>query len=354
MPRVCATMPLHYALAATSEQYRTNRRQIEAFTTTLRRARAARRTQKARVPVVVHVIHHTDEENVSDAQIASQLAVLNADFRKLNEDVTKVPAPFQPLVADALIEFALAVRDPAGQPTPGVTRTRTSVSVFRPDGMDPNRQILELDGKIKFTSGGGANAWPRDRYLNLWVCNMGMDPLGYAQFPGGPSETDGVVIDFKCFGATGTATPPFGLGRTATHEIGHWLNLLHIWGDDSGGCDGSDGVEDTPNQAGPSRDVPSFPQFSCGNQPHGNMFMNYMDYTDDAGMYMFTADQVERMTATLNGPRASVPASDALTPVSRIAEVKLPDFVAFLASPPTMAVEHGDRPKRVFDGVGWV
>jgi Pregnancy-associated plasma protein-A len=354
MPRTCATMTLHHALANTSEMYQINRRQIEAFTTTLRRARAARRAQVVRVPVVVHVLHHGNAENISDAQIRSQIDALNHDYRRLNADVTKVPTPFGPLAADSMIEFGLAVKDPQGYATSGITRTYTPLAVFRPDTSDPERQILELDAKIKTVAGGGATGWPRDRYLNIWVCNMDQNPLGYAQFPGGPSETDGVVIDVKCFGVGGSAEPPFDLGRTATHQVGHWLNLLHIWGDDDQGCSGSDSVEDTPNQAGANVGVPTFPRISCGNAPHGDMFMNFMDYTDDSGMQMFTVGQVERMNATLHGPRSSVVASDALTPSHRIAQVHLPEFSAFLAGPPVSAREEGELAKRVFDGVHWV
>lgn len=214
MPRTCATMTLHNELAQTDEVYRTNRREIEALTTGRRRARAARRSEVVKIPVVVHVLFNTPQENVSEAQIKSQLAVLNRDFRKANTDVALVPPPFKPFVADAMIEFALAVRDPDGQPTSGVTRTPTNVGVF-------GGSIAALDRRIKFGAGGGKDAWPRDLYLNLWVCDLGPQLLGYAQFPGGPAETDGVVINYTAFGDTGTATGPFDLGRTATHEVGH-------------------------------------------------------------------------------------------------------------------------------------
>jgi hypothetical protein len=354
VPRTCVTMTLHNELVQASEMYRTNRRNIEAFNTALRRARAARRTEVVRIPVVVHVLHHDPAQNVSDAQIQSQIAVLNKDFRKLNQDLVKVPEPFRPFIGDAMIEFGLAIRDPGGQPTNGITRTQTSRLVFQPDTADPNRQIIELDRKIKTVAGGGAAAWPANRYLNIWVCNMGRDPLGYAQFPGGAAETDGVVIDFKAFGLGGTAEAPFDLGRTATHEIGHWFNLLHIWGDDGLECSGSDSVEDTPNQGRSSRDIPVFPQISCNNGPHGDMFMNFMDYTDDAGMQMFTAGQIERMTATLNGPRASMLSSNGLTPPDQIAAVRFPEFVAFLASPRLLPEEVGARVTKAFDGVSWV
>lgn len=354
MPRTCATMTLHYALANTSETYRNNRREIESFTTTMRRARAARRTKVARIPVVVHVLHHSDAQNPSDEQIKRQIAVLNREFRKANEDLAKVPSEFAPFIADAMIEFELAVRDPGGQLTSGIMRRQTPIAVFKSDSTDPDHQILELDAKIKKGAGGGTAAWPRDRYLNLWVCNMNRDPLGYAQFPGGASETDGVVIDVKAFGVGGTAEAPFNLGRTATHEIGHWFNLLHIWGDDGQSCSGSDSVEDTPNQAGPNSDVPTFRHKSCGNGPSGDMFMDFMDYTDDAGMQMFTIGQVERMGAALNGPRAAVAASDALTPPEQVAAVDLPSFAAFLSGPSSMMAEQGEQAKRHFDGVRWV
>ena len=129
------------------------------------------------------------------------------------------------------------------------------------------------------------------------MCQLGGGLLGYAQFPGGPAATDGVVILHTAFGTTGTAAAPFNLGRTATHEIGHWLNLRHIWGDDGNGCTGDDFVADTPNAAGPNTGMPAFPHVTCGNGPNGDLFMNYMDYTDDAGMFMFTNGQVTRMQA---------------------------------------------------------
>ena len=158
--------------------------------------------------------------------------------------------------------------------------------------------------RVKFAASGGAEAWPADRYLNIWVCHLN-DLLGYAQFPGGPPQTDGVVIDYRAFGTVGTATAPFNLGRTATHEVGHWLNLFHIWGDDGGGCGGTDQVDDTPNQGGPNTGSPSFPHITCGNAPNGDMFINFMDYVDDRTMVMFTIGQVERMHAALDEARSS-------------------------------------------------
>ncbi len=138
------------------------------------------------------------------------------------------------------------------------------------------------------------------------MCQLTGGLLGYAQFPGGPAATDGVVALHSAFGTTGTAAAPFNLGRTTTHEVGHWLNLRHIWGDDGNGCSGSDFVADTPNQGGPNYGTPTFPRVSCDNGPNGDMFMNYMDYVDDAAMVMFSTGQVTRMQATLDGLRSTI------------------------------------------------
>jgi hypothetical protein len=222
------------------------------------------------------------------------LEVLNRDFRMTNPDVASLPAVFQPLAADARIEFELATTDPQGNATDGITRTQTTATGF-PD-----------DDTVKSTASGGADAWPADKYLNVWVCQLTNNLLGYAQFPGGPAETDGVVILHTAFGNSGTAAAPFDLGRTTTHEIGHWLNLRHIWGDDGTGCNGDDFVSDTPNQAGSNGGTPTFPHVTCNNGPNGDLFMNYMDYTDDVAMFMFTGGQVARMQACLDTDRSSI------------------------------------------------
>ena len=210
---------------------------------------------------------------------------------------------------------------------------------------------------IKF-DGFGKSAWPRDSYLNLWTCNLGGGLLGYAQFPGGPAATDGVVIGNRFFGSTGLARAPFNLGRTGVHEVGHWLNLLHIWGDDNGGCNRSDAVDDTPNQAGPnfsSVRIGNFPHLSCNNGPNGDMFMNYMDYVDDDTMFMFTAGQLRRMNTTLSGPRSSLANSAGLTPVETplVAGAQPLALTAALARMP-VSDERGDHATQEFDGVTWV
>ena len=157
---------------------------------------------------------------------------------------------------------------------------------------------MEMDN-VKFSNLGGNNAWNTRRYLNIWVCNLGDDLLGYAQFPfefQTKPNTDGVVIHYKHFGRDGSAESPYDKGRTATHEVGHWLDLRHIWGDDGGSCSGTDNIADTPNQGGYNEGCPSFPKTDhCTNTSPGVMFMNYMDYTYDACMNLFTKGQVERM-----------------------------------------------------------
>lgn len=303
--RTCGAAEVHHRLLQTIPAYADNRRAIESHTMSwgLMRKSMPAPIKIITIPVVVHVVYSTPEQNISDAQVNNQLVVLNDDYRKRNADIGLIPAPFQPLAADLHIEFKLACRDPKGDKTDGITRTKTNVTSF------------SSDDRVKSNSTGGIDAWPSDKYLNLWVCQLGGGLLGYAQFPGGPPTTDGVVITHTGFGTLGTAAAPFNKGRTGTHEIGHWLDLYHIWGDDQSlpdPCSGSDNVADTPNQESMNFGCPTFPHITCNNHPNGDMFMNYMDYTDDACMYMFTKGQGVRTEATLNGPRVGIITSDGL------------------------------------------
>jgi hypothetical protein len=300
--RTCGTMDVHRRLLSTVPEYARARAAIENVALAHQRGeRVAERPGVTRIPVVVHVVWNTPQQNISDAQITSQIDVLNRDFRRTNPDVASTPAPFLPLAADARIEFFMANVDPNGAPTAGIQRRQTALTSFTDDDA------------MKSNATGGVDAWPADRYLNIWVVprltSAIGDLLGYAQFPGGPAATDGVVILHSAFGTVGTAAAPFNLGRTATHEIGHWLNLNHIWGDDGSGCSGTDNVGDTPNQGGANTGTPTFPRLSCNNGPNGDMFMNYMDYVDDAAMFMFSAGQVARVQACLDVARATIGAS---------------------------------------------
>ena len=301
--RTCASHDVHLSMLQTDPQYAANRDAIEKQTERFVAQDKSLRAVKT-IPVVFHIVYRTATENISDAQILSQLTILNNDFRKLNADWLNTPLAFQGTAADCEIQFCLAQQDPNGNPTTGINRVLTSVTSF------------SSNNAVKYTAQGGTNAWDRNRYLNIWVCNLGGGLLGYAQFPGGAAATDGVVINYNATGNMGTAAAPYNKGRTATHEVGHWLNLFHIWGDDGTGCNGSDQVNDTPNQGGSNYGCPVFPKVSCTNGPNGDMFMNYMDYTDDACMYMFTTGQKARMDALFaaGGSRASLLTSNGCTP----------------------------------------
>jgi hypothetical protein len=258
------------------------------------------------IPVVVHVVYRTAAQNISDAQVQSQIDVLNADFRKLNTDASLTPSAFSGLVTDSEVNFCLAKRDPSGNSTNGILHYSTSRTT-----------AFGTNDAVKIPSQGGIAPWNASKYLNIWVCDIGGGILGYAQFPGGSASTDGVVLDYRYTGKNGSSIAPFNLGRTATHEVGHWLNLRHIWGDAN--C-GTDQVSDTPTQQTSNGGCPSFPHVTCSNGPNGDMFMNYMDYTNDACMYMFSTGQKTRMQAVLSagGARASLATSDGCTPSSTV------------------------------------
>jgi len=239
------------------------------------------------IPVVVHVIYQTDLQNISDAQILSQIQVLNDDFRRLNSDANNTWSQ----AADTQIEFCLATVDPNSDTTTGITRKFN------------DRSSWGTRDAMKYSSNGGVDAWPANDYLNMWVCNIGNGVLGYAQFPGsGSTATDGVVMSPQYFGTTGIAQAPFNGGRTTTHEVGHWFNLRHIWGD--GGCSVDDFVSDTPASDAANFDCATG-HVSCGTI---DMVENYMDYSDDACMNLFTQGQKDRIRALFeaDGYRESI------------------------------------------------
>jgi len=232
------------------------------------------------IPVYVNVLYNTSEQNISDAQIKSQIDVLNADFTAANKDLSLTPDLFKSTTSNLNIKFTL-------------------VNVIRKYSTKPRWGTTDA---MKSSQKGGIDPTNPETSLNIWVCNIGGGILGYAQFPGGSLSTDGIVVGPQYFGNTGYVAAPFDKGRTATHEIGHWLNLRHIWGD--GGCGVDDFVADTPGSDSPNYGCPTFPTVKCNNT---NMTMNYMDYTDDACMYMFTQGQKDRSRAIFaeGGPRSS-------------------------------------------------
>lgn len=269
------------------------------------------------IPVVVHVLYNNSKENISDEQIQSQIDALNLDFQHKNADSLKTSHAFYKFTSNTEIEFCLASTDPDGKTTTGITRTKTDSLKFFGVGSE------------KFSSLGGIDNWDPKKYLNIWVCHFDDDAelLGYASFPTDLEdypEEDGVVIDYRAFGTIGTAgTDGFednDGGRTATHEVGHWLYLEHIWGDDD--C-GDDRVSDTPPQEMDNGGCPTFPHNannSCGSNANGEMFMNYMDYVDDHCMVMFTKGQKARMRDAIESWRADLLNSPACSQGSYLPE----------------------------------
>jgi hypothetical protein len=255
------------------------------------------------IPVVVHVMYGSNIENISDLQIVTQINMLNLDFNKSNSELDKTPTQFKPLIADCKIQFKLAARDPNGQPTSGILRySRTA-------------RNWGTNNDVKTPQKGGVAPWNPQKYLNIWVCNVGDGILGYASFPGCAAALDGIVVDNTAFGTTGTARFPYNKGRTCVHEIGHWLGLLHIWGDRE--C-GDDLIADTPMQKFAHTGEIGTPQYSdCTGLIQMDMTMNFMEYVNDASMWLFTEGQKTRMRNILTNPavRGSLTHSDGATPV---------------------------------------
>jgi len=292
--RQCGAMIAQNRLLELDPGIRERQLALENATRARRQSGVVVRRGLLTISVIVHVVFQTDEHNISDGQIQSQIDVLNQDFRATNPDISKLPAVWRPLATDAQLEFSLD----------NVTRTQTDQGFFT------------TDDSVKFSNSGGHDVITPDTHLNIWVVGdlrngrLGNTILGYAQFPGGPPATDGVVVLQSAFGTEGAAAAPFNLGRTTTHEIGHYLNLHHIWGDSLvPNCSDDDFIDDTPIQLGPNfngPNRPNFPSISCGNGPNGDLFMNYMDYVDDDTMFMFTSQQVLRMRTALTEQRLNL------------------------------------------------
>jgi hypothetical protein len=301
-PRACASYYWDSLQRANNPIYLQSRSNFEKnLQTYLERAKKTSNKEIYRIPIAVHVIHNnsndviggTSNSNISENQILSQIEVLNEDFRRKNKDTIKTSPNFTSIAADTHIEFCLASISPNGQFTNGITRHYSNELPFN---------HTSDNDKIK-----AFGYWPADQYLNIWITELSNDIIGYATFPSDvnldglntyytPLKNDGVVIDFRVFGRkTGTANQPgYDLGRTTTHEVGHWLGLFHIWGDQKN-CSATDFCADTPNQHSPSTGCP-IDAFSCTSE---DITENYMDYSSDRCMNIFTLDQTERMRSAI-------------------------------------------------------
>jgi hypothetical protein len=274
LQRKCATTEVLERQLSENPEIAIKMNQIEVFTKNTSHHENRLVNGSIEVPVVVNLLYRTNSENISDAQIQSQIDVLNEDFNAQNSDYNQVPSLFSDVKADVGITFVLET----------VNRKKTK------------KRSWGTRDAMKNGKRGGIYATSPETKLNFWVCTIGSGILGYAQFPGGSPATDGIVVDSRFVGVTSDngSSYPYNLGRTTTHEVGHWLNLRHIWGDST--C-GNDFAEDTPLHNTANYGDPTFPHYSsCTGNPV-EMTMNYMDYTDDRGMYMFSNDQKARIEA---------------------------------------------------------
>jgi hypothetical protein len=282
-------------------------RQATLFTAVEQKLKNKSSEKTLAAPVVIPIVFHIVMKNptlVSDAQVNAQLDTINKDYGGLNGDSIRIPSYFKSLFGKSGISFCLAKRTPTGEPTSGIVRFTTTKDNFS-----------NSDGEsVKHSSLGGVDAWDASKYLNIWICDLSGDLLGYGTFPGSSSLNEqGVVIDFGCI--PGGSLSGFNKGKTLTHEIGHYFNLYHTWGDDDGSCSGTDYIADTPNQANSTAGCPNGLQVdACSPALPGFMYQNYMDYTGDDCLVMFTKDQVEVMEAALAFDRASLLVSDGCLP----------------------------------------
>lgn len=278
------------------------------------------------IPVVIHVVYNTPEQNLPDSVLLNQIEILNQDYNRENPDTVDLRSEFLPIAGDPQIKFQLAQIDENGMPTTGITRTSTGTTSFGSLAvLGGSFADLEM---VKSTVDGGHDPWDQSRYMNIWICNMAIDffgqqipailgyatpPPGLPNWPGGSTNglSDGVVLQFQAVGSNNPNPLDTGggiidvEGRTATHEVGHYLGLRHIWGD--GDCTEEDGVDDTPNADAESQQDCDPSKNTCTDNIIGmdlpDMIENYMDYSAETCQNSFTQGQADLMHGVLDGPR---------------------------------------------------
>lgn len=290
--------------ATLRERFEQKRIQFSKVASTRRLTGSGNRIATVYISVVFHIVL-PNPNIITDAQIQAQLDTLNKDFFGANGDSVKIPSYFKPLFGKSGIQFCLAQRNPDGDATNGIDRVFT------------NQASFSIDDGVKHDYAGGVASWNTDKYYNIWVCLMSNSILGYATFPDDPTTANGdqgVVIDYRSL--PGGAFTAYNGGKTLTHETGHYFNLFHIWGDDNGSCTGSDDVSDTPNQADASSGCyTGIKTDACTPGGNGIMYQNFMDYTDDPCLVMFTTEQMSRMETALVTSRPSLLSSNGCQPV---------------------------------------
>lgn len=304
----CGSMTL---MANTFQRNPALKSRFDLQTTQIRAAALQRKAQfqllrtegtTAYIPVVFHIVLR-NPNLVTDAQIQAQIDQLNRDYGGLNPDSTRIPPAFKPLFAKTNIQFKLAQRTPNNDPSNGIERVTTTQASYSIN-----------DNRVKYTALGGADAWDNSRFFNVWITDLSQGYLGYSTFPAsGPDAEDGCVIKYTSLPG---GTAPYNVGRTLVHEAGHFFYLYHIWGDEDY-CAGTDFIDDTPNQGTYTSGCPgvTVKTDTCTKTAPGIMYENYMDYTDDACMVMFTLDQKIRMETSLSMYRASLLTSNGANPV---------------------------------------
>ncbi|HEX2899514.1 MAG TPA: zinc metalloprotease [Bacteroidia bacterium] len=272
------------------------------------------------IPTVFHIVYNSPQQDIPDSVIHRQMQIMNDDFQRRNADTANTPTAFQGMAGQMDITFCLAQQTPSGASTTGILHVPTNVAAFN------SPTTYAVPDPVKHSNSGGSDAWDTEHYLNIWICNLN-GSTAYSAPPGNfMPDDEGVVCKYQHVGLSNVY--PYGRGRSIVHELGHYFCLKHIWGDDQGGCTGTDFIGDTPNQSNYSTNCPNFPLTdACSPNAPGVMFMNYMDYSEDGCRNMFSAGQASYMHACLTSLRPGFLTAQGCIPVVATQEPAAPGMV---------------------------